>query len=109
LFICRGRILAAGPLDQIRAMLDDHPLKVRITTPRARQLATRLLELDTVHTVEIRAADELLLQVRRPKDFFGPLADVITRDGFDVERLRVIDASTEAVFEYLMQAASRPR
>jgi hypothetical protein len=90
-------------------MLDDHPLKIRITASRARQLATRLLELELVRSVEVRSTDELLLEVRRPKEFFGPLADVVASDGFDVERLRVVDASTEAVFEYLMQAANHPR
>jgi len=64
LFICRGRILASGSLEAIRAMLDEYPMKLRITTACARQLATGLLALDTVQAVELNGADELLLQVR---------------------------------------------
>lgn len=109
LFICRGRILASGSLEEIRAMLDDHPLKIRITAPQTRQLATRLLALDTVQAVELTGSDELLLQVLRAKEFYGHLADIVTQEGIDVERLRVIDASTEAVFDYLMDSVNHPR
>lgn len=109
LFICRGRILASGSLAEIRAMLDDHPLKIRITAPKARQLGIHLLNLETVQAVKLTGSDELLLDVHRPKEFFGPLAQVVTQDGFDLERLQVVDASTEAVFDYLMQSAIHPR
>lgn len=109
LFICRGRILASGSLEEIRAMLDDHPMKIRITTPDARQLATRLLGLDSVQAVELSGPDEMLLQIQRSKEFYGLLADVVTREAIDIERLQVIDASTEAVFDYLMDSVNHPR
>ncbi len=108
LFICRGRILASGSLDEIRAMLDEYPMKLRITTPRARQLATGLLALDTVQAVELSGADDLLLQVRRVNEFFASLAELVTREEVDLERLQVIDASTEAVFDYLMESVKHP-
>lgn len=90
-------------------MLDDHPLKIHITTSRIRQLATRLLALDMVQAVALNGATELMLEVRHAKQFFGALADVVTQDGFDIERLQVSDASTEAVFDYLMESANHPR
>jgi len=109
LFICRGRILVSGSLEEIRAMLDDHPLKIQITTPRIRQLATRLLALDMVQSIALNGATELMLEVHHAKQFFGALADVVTQDGIDIERLKVSDASTEAVFDYLMESANHPR
>ncbi len=109
LFICRGRILASGSLNEIRAMLDDHPLKIRIRSPEVRQLGICLLKLEMVQAVELAGSDELLLDVDHPQKFFSRLAEVITQDGFDIERLQVIDASTEAVFDYLMQSALHPR
>ncbi len=109
LFICRGRILASGSLEEIRAMLDDHPSKIRITSARTRQLATRLLALDMVQSAELSGSDELLLEVHRAKQFFGALADVVTQEDFDIERMQVSDASTEAVFDYLMESANHPR
>ena len=90
-------------------MLDDHPSKIRITTPRMRQLATRLLALDMVQAVELSGSAELLLEVHRAKQFFAALADLVTQEEFDIERLQVSDASTEAVFDYLMESANHPR
>lgn len=106
LFICRGRLLASGTLAQVRAMLDDYPLKIRVTAPNARRLATQLLELELVRSVELRGASELLLEVQRAKEFFGPLAEIVSRHEIDVERLEVVDASTEAVFDYLMRTVT---
>ncbi|MFO0868395.1 MAG: ABC transporter ATP-binding protein [Pirellulales bacterium] len=106
LFICRGRLIAAGTLAEIRAMLDAFPLTLRITTRDARRLATLLLPLDMVRSVEVRSSEELLLQVERAHEFFGPLAGMVAEQGFDLERLQILDASTEAVFEYLMRAVT---
>ena len=109
LFISRGRILASGSLEDIRAMLDDHPSKIRITTSHARPLATRLLALEPVQPIELSGSGELLLQVQRVKEFFASLAEVVTGEGIDIERLQVIDASTKAVFDYLMDSVNHPR
>ena len=109
LFLCCGRLLASGTLPEIRALLDSNPLKIRIGTQRARELAAELLRLEVVQSVALERHDQLLLEVLRPKDFFGPLAEVVTRDGHDLQRLQVIDATTEAVFDYLMQAALHRR
>lgn len=109
LFVCRGRLLASGTLAEIRALLDSHPLKIRIATQRARELAAELLRLEVVQSVALERHDQLLLEVLRPKEFFSPLAEIITRQGHDLQRLQVIDATTEAVFDYLMQAALHHR
>jgi ABC-2 type transport system ATP-binding protein len=109
LFICRGRMLASGTLEEIRALLDNHPLKIRICTPRVRELAAGLLKLEVVRSVTFHSADELLLEVQRPKEFFGPLGELVGASQLDVERLQVIDVSTEAIFDYLMETANRPR
>jgi len=105
LFICRGRLLASGTLKEIRALLDNHPLKIRIGTQRARELASALVNLEVIQSVELERPDQLLLEVLRPKEFFAPLAELITQQGHDLQRLQVIDATTEAIFDYLMQAA----
>lgn len=105
LFICRGRLLASGTLPEIRALLDNHPLKIRIGTQRARELAAELMHLEVVQSVELERHDQLLLEVLRPKEFFEPLSVLITQQGHDLQRLQVIDATTEAIFDYLMQAA----
>jgi ABC-2 type transport system ATP-binding protein len=109
LFICRGRLLASGTLTEIRALLDSHPLKIRIATPGARELAAELLRMEVVRSVAFELPNQILLEVLRPKEFFGPLAELVTRHGHDLQRLQVIDATTEAIFDYLMQAAHQHR
>lgn len=108
LFIFRGRILASGSLDEIRNMLDDHPLQVRVAVDNVRELAARLLELPCVKGAELHGDDTLVLQIHRPGEFFPLFAEVVVEGEFEVERLQVTDASAEAVFEYLTQRAMHP-
>ena len=58
-----------------------------------------------VLAAELHPADELRLQIQRPKEFFSQLPKLVAQYGFNIERLQIVDASTEAVFDYLMQAA----
>jgi len=108
LFLCRGRVVASGSVGEVRAMLDDHPLRIRVTTNRAREMAARLSRLDSVRGVEFPTEQDLLLQVRRPADFFAAFGRLVVEEDFAVERLRVTDASTEAVFDYLLESALHP-
>jgi len=107
-FVCRGRLIASGSLAEIRAMLDRFPLKIRVTAPDARRLAHALLPLELVRSVELASPDELVLEVERATEFFPHFNSIVARDGFDPERLEVLDASTEAVFEYLMRTVTHP-
>ncbi len=102
-FMYRGRLLASGSPAEIREMLEDHPLKVRVWTPETRKLAARLLAAESVRAAEIELRGSLLLDVAHPQDFFKLLTGVVVDEGFCVEEFRVIDASTQAVFDYLMQ------
>jgi ABC-2 type transport system ATP-binding protein len=108
LFICRGRLLASGSPQEIRDMLDDHPLQVRVTSPAARRLGAELLSCDCVHAVTVRDDEELLLQIHRPTQFFPFFAELAANANYQVERLQIMDASTEAIFDYLIRDSQRP-
>jgi len=103
LFICRGRLLASGTLEQIREMLDDHPLHVRVTSGNLRRLARELVSCDCVLGLRMESSDDLTVEVERPKQFFRQFAEAISEGEYEVQRLQVLDASTEAVFDYLME------
>lgn len=104
-FMCRGRVLASGSLAMIRDMLADHPLRVRITSARPRELAVRLMAAASVRAVELRGDEDLLFQVQRPREFFRALAETVADGGFDVRRVQPTDTSAEAIFDYIMQKA----
>jgi ABC-2 type transport system ATP-binding protein len=102
-FISHGHILASGSLAEIRALLDDHPLKVVIGSTDPRRLAARLVQSELVQAVELTDDGSLLVQVHRPKSFFPMLTDLVLEEDFEVQRLRISDVSTQAVFNYLMR------
>ena len=108
LFICRGRILASGSPAEIRELLDDHPLQVRVTSKSARRLGAELLGSDCVRAVTVRQDEELLLEVEHPGKFFPIFAELAGRQDYQVERLEIVDASMEAIFDYLVRDALRP-
>lgn len=106
-FICRGRVLASGSLEEIREMLNDHPLHLRITSDKTRVLAARALNLESVRGAQLTTAGDLVLEVERPTEFFQSLGQVVLEEHAEIERMQVMDASTEAIFDYLMQNAMR--
>jgi len=108
LFICRGRLLASGSLSQIRQMLEDHPLQIRVTSDRIRELGTELFRLDTVLSAEVTGDNDLMLRVQNPQRFQDQFAMVIANDDFAVTRFQIADASSEAVFDYLTEQAKMP-
>ncbi len=108
LFICRGRLLASGSLDQIRQMLEDHPLQIRVTSDRIRELGTVLFRLDTVLSAEVSSDNDLMLRVQNPSRFQDQFATIIADHDFAVTRFQVADASSEAVFDYLTEQARMP-
>jgi ABC-2 type transport system ATP-binding protein len=108
LFICRGRILAAGTLAEVRSTLGSHPLQLRVTVTPRRPFAQQILTLPSVLAVRLEGDDDLRIEVERPQSFFSDLARVMDEGDFELERLQVVDASAEAIFEYLMQESWRP-
>jgi ABC-2 type transport system ATP-binding protein len=108
LFICRGKLLASGSLAEIRDMLDDHPLKVRISCGSPRRIAPQLLTLESVKSVSIEPPSDLLLEVQNPSRFYAEFGEFAAGNDAQVQRLKATDTSTEAVFDYLMERAARP-
>jgi ABC-2 type transport system ATP-binding protein len=97
-----GRIAAVGTLTQIRDLLDDHPLSIRLSCDQNRRLATALLDLPDVVAVEMRDGDGLLVRARNPRRFFQQLTTLVLDDQFDVQHLETLDDSTHAVLGYLL-------
>src|SRR5205814_2413472 len=53
--MARGRVAAVGTLHQIRDLLEDHPLSVRIAVDRPRDVARLLLAMPEVQAVDVSA------------------------------------------------------
>lgn len=108
IFMGRGRILATGPLSEIRELLSDHPLKVRIGCEAARDLAVQLLAWSEVKRIELVDDRQLELEIQPPDAFFRRLSQhVAEQPELDITSLKSIDMSAEAIFSYVLDAANR--
>ncbi len=100
LMMARGRVLASGTLAEIRGLLADEPLTVGLSATQSRRLASLLINMDSVTSVDVR--DELLtVRVHQPARFFPDLNALVVDEGIELTRLETLDASADAVFAYL--------
>src|SRR5690606_34000113 len=77
LFICRGRILAAGTLAEVRSTLSQHPLQVRVTVTPSRPFAQQLLATESVRAIRWEEEDSLRIEVERAETFFDSLGHLM--------------------------------
>jgi ABC-2 type transport system ATP-binding protein len=101
----RGRIAAVGTVSQIRDLLDDHPLSIRIVSDRRREMAAALVDMHDVVGVELPDGDDLVVKARNPRAFFAAFTQLVLEEHFDVHHLETLDDSTHAVLGYLLGAS----
>ena len=100
--IHNGKAIASGDIHAIRALIDEHPHAVRLTTPRPRDLAQVLAGMDHIVAFEFPAPDALLVRTRKPDAFYKELPEVLVDGGPEVTGLESPDDSLDAVFRYLV-------
>jgi ABC-2 type transport system ATP-binding protein len=100
--MARGRIAAVGTVAQIRDLLDDHPLSIRIDSNQPRELAASLLRMLDVVGVEVGDGGTLVVRARNPRRFFPDLTRLVLDEGVEVQHLETLDDSTQAVLSYLL-------
>jgi ABC-2 type transport system ATP-binding protein len=102
LVIAQGRLAATGDYRDLRNLMDDRPLRVRVSADRPRELASALLARSLVDGVSV-SAEELVADTS-DVDRFGRNVAVIAKE-LDV-RLREVeptDDDLESVFRYLVE------
>ena len=103
LVMSQGRLAAAGDFRELRALMDDRPMRVRVRTDRPRELAGALLAAGTVVGVRLDG-DESSSSTRptpgrwrtRSRRSRGSAAPACSR-------CSPLDADLEGVFRYLVQ------
>src|SRR5207237_2528289 len=78
-----GRVAAVGTLGQIRELLDDQPLSIRIRCEQALMLSTRLLEWEEVVGLD-RDEHALVIRARNPRLFFQRLGQLVIEEDLDL-------------------------
>jgi ABC-2 type transport system ATP-binding protein len=100
--MARGRIAAVGTLTQIRDLLDDQPLAVRLEGDQPRRLAAALLGLEEVVGVELEEGGALVVRARNPRKFFQAVTTLVLEEGHEVRHIETLDDSAEAILGYLL-------
>jgi ABC-2 type transport system ATP-binding protein len=108
--MARGRVAAVGTLHQIRDLLEDHPLSVRIDIVSPREVAQRLLAIPEVLAVEVDTRSEspgVVVKVRAPKRFFQAFGRLVVEAQLEVRRVEPLDESAHAILGYLLGGSGR--
>jgi len=107
--LTRGRIAAVGTVTQIRDMLDDQPLSVRIDVADSRRLAALLVSRPDVVGVDLGdgSADSLVVRARNPRRFFEDFGRLVVAENLEVTRLEPLDESAHAVLGYLLGGSGK--
>lgn len=102
--VSRGRTIASGAVEQIRRLLADRPLTVRVDAANSRRLAGLLAQATCVRGIDV-ADDVLIVRTIHAESFFALLGEIAVDEQFGVQRLETLDAGVEAVFGYLERDA----
>lgn len=103
LVMSQGRLAAAGDFRELRALMDDRPLRVRVRTDRPRELAGALLEAGTAVGVRLDGDDVLELDTSDARALAHALAPVARDRGARLFEVKSLDADLEGVFRYVVQ------
>ena len=103
LVMSQGRLAAAGDFHELRALMDDRPMRIRVRTDRPRELAGALLEAGTAVGVRLDGDVVLELDTRDARALAHALAPVARDRGARLYEVHPLDADLEGVFRYVVQ------
>jgi ABC-2 type transport system ATP-binding protein len=103
LVMSQGRLAAAGDFRELRALMDDRPMRVRVRTDRPRELAGALLEGGTAVGVHLDGDQVLELDTRDARALAHALAPVARERQARLYEVSPLDADLEGVFRYVVQ------
>jgi len=104
--MARGRIAAVGTLQQIRELLDDYPVSVRIGVANPRAAARLVLTLPDAISAEVEDAG-VVVKARHPKRFFEELGRLVVAERLELASLEPLDESAHAILGYLLGGSGK--
>ena len=106
--LSRGRIAAVGTLQQIRDLLDDYPMSVRVVLDEPKELARHLLDLDGVLGFDFDDTGRgITIRARSPERFFTGFQQLLLERGIAVQELEPLDDSAHAILGYLLGGSGK--
>jgi ABC-2 type transport system ATP-binding protein len=103
LVMSQGRLAAAGDFRELRALMDDRPLRVRVRTDRPRELAGALLEAGKAVGVRLDGDEVLELETSDARALAHALAPAARDRGARLFEVNSLDDDLEGVFRHVVQ------
>ncbi|HVC79961.1 MAG TPA: ABC transporter ATP-binding protein [Chloroflexota bacterium] len=101
LVIARGKLAAEGDFHQIRALMDDHPRRVRVQSTNPRFLAAALIGLAGTRGLEIDG-ETLVVETTAALELYHALPRAAQQGGIRLQEITGLDDDLESVFRYLV-------
>jgi ABC-2 type transport system ATP-binding protein len=101
LVIARGKLAAEGNFHQIRALMLDHPRRVRVRGDDCRALAAALIRLPGTRSLEIDK-NALIVETTAALEFYHALPSAAQQAGVRLNEISGLDDDLESVFRYLV-------
>jgi ABC-2 type transport system ATP-binding protein len=103
LVMSQGRLAAAGDFRELRALMDDRPMRIRVRTDRPRELAGALLENGAAVGARLDGGDSIELDATDARALAHAVAPLARERGARLFEVHPLDADLEGVFRYVVQ------
>jgi ABC-2 type transport system ATP-binding protein len=103
LVMSQGRLAAAGDFRELRALMDDRPLRVRVRTDRPRRLGSALLDAGTAVGIRLDGKDALEVDTADARALARLIAPLAREHDARLLEVRPLDDDLEGVFRYVVQ------
>ena len=103
LVMSKGRLAAAGDFNELRALMDDRPMRVRVRTDRPRELAGALLAAGSAVGVRLDGDEAIELDTADARALAHALPPVARELGARLFEVHPLDADLEGVFRHVVQ------
>lgn len=104
LLMVAGKLAASGDFHAIRAKLDEQPYSVRVVSSNARAMASALISLEAVDSVNVSDDDTLVVLSRNVEALQRSIPQIAKERRIRLLRVEPLDESLESVFGYLAEA-----
>ena len=103
LVIAEGRLAATGDFREIRALMDDRPLQLRVRATNARRLAAGLMVSDAVAGVRLEDAETMIVDASDAGSLSRAIATVARDTDASLFEVQSLDDDLESTFKYLVE------
>ena len=101
LLVVNGKLAASGGFRAIRRALNERPYHVRVVSDAPRQLASAVVQLESVEAVNIDPNGAIVVQSRNVRDLQIELPRLAQSASIRIRRVDPLDDSLDSVFGYL--------